>query len=265
MELIGIKNPFPGAGSFLVASTESTQDEARRLAARGYPPGSLIVAEEQSAGRGRFPERKWESEPGKNLLFTVILAPEVAALPGLPLRIGLALCAAVQDYASLTGARFASPPRIKWPNDLLIGDRKAAGILCEAGARAVFAGLGLNCNQTAFPPSLETAATSLARELGREVSRWAILERFLEFLRRALGDDRWREAVEARLWRRGEEACFLPGLAGKEGAAASPIVGTIEGIDDSGSLSFRSRGETAARSYPAGELTVAPGLYKVLL
>jgi BirA family transcriptional regulator, biotin operon repressor / biotin---[acetyl-CoA-carboxylase] ligase len=263
MEPIDIKNPFPKAGSFLVAKTESTQEEAKLLAARGFPPGSLVAAEEQSAGRGRFPDRKWESQPGKNLLFTLILAPEAALLPGLPLRVGLALCEAIQGYASMIGARFASEPRIKWPNDLLIGDKKAGGILCEAGPGGVFAGLGLNCNQIDFPEAQGRAPTSLERELGREVSRFAILERFLEILWRALGEEDWREAVEERLWRRGEEAAFLPGLAGRMGSSGSPLVGTIEGIDDSGFLLFRARGDAAARSYPAGELTVAPGLYKV--
>jgi BirA family biotin operon repressor/biotin-[acetyl-CoA-carboxylase] ligase len=171
MEPIGIKNPFPGASAFLIERTASTQEEAKRLAAQGYPPGSLVAADAQSAGRGRFPERRWESEAGKNLLFTIYLDASAAGLPGLPLRIGLALCAAVSDYAGLLGARFLSPPRIKWPNDLLIGDRKAAGILCETGPAGVFTGIGLNCNQSSFPRELEARATSLAKELGREVSR----------------------------------------------------------------------------------------------
>jgi BirA family biotin operon repressor/biotin-[acetyl-CoA-carboxylase] ligase len=256
MELIGIKNPFPGAASFLVETTDSTQEEAKRLAAKGYPRGSLIAAEGQTAGRGRFPERRWESEQGMNLLFTLILGPEAAALPGLPLRVGLALCAAVQEYASMIGARFARQPAIKWPNDLLIGGRKAAGVLCEAQASGVFVGVGLNCNQRSFPPGLESSSTSLALELGREVSRWAVLELFLDVLERAMGDERWREAVDKRLWRKGEEASFLPGLAGRSGGAGSPILGTIVGVDASGSLLFRASGEDTASPYPAGELTV---------
>lgn len=256
MELIGIKNPFPGAASFLVETTDSTQEEAKRLAAKGYPRGSLVAAEEQTAGRGRFPERKWESERGKNLLFTLMLDPKAASLPGLPLRVGLALCVAVQEYSSMIGARFTAKPSIKWPNDLLIGDRKAAGILCEAGAGGVFIGVGLNCNQTAFPPGLAGSSTSLASELGREVSRWAVLELFLDVLERALADEVWREAVNKRLWRRGEEASFLPGLAGRADRAEAPLLGLVEGVDASGALLFRAAGENKAVAYPAGELTV---------
>ena len=266
MEPIGIKNPFPGASAFLIERTASTQEEAKRLAAQGYPPGSLVAADAQSAGRGRFPERRWESEAGKNLLFTIYLDASAAGLPGLPLRIGLALCAAVSDYAGLLGARFLSPPRIKWPNDLLIGDRKAAGILCETGPAGVFAGIGLNCNQSSFPRELEARATSLAKELGREVSRWALLELFLGLLQRAIADPYWREEVDKRLWRRGEELSFLPGTAGRgkvfEGDA---IVGILEGIDESGSILIRQKNEEKVRSYPAGELTLISPLYKVVL
>jgi BirA family biotin operon repressor/biotin-[acetyl-CoA-carboxylase] ligase len=266
MEPIGIKNPFPGASTLLIERTESTQEEAKRLAAKGLPPGSLVAADAQSAGRGRFPERRWESETGKNLLFTIYLDVSAAALPGLPLRIGLALCAAVSGYANLLGARFPSPPRIKWPNDLFIGDRKAAGILCEAGPAGVFAGIGLNCNQNSFSRELADKTTSLAKELGREVSRWALLELFLEFLQRALSDPYWRKEVDKRLWRRGELLSFLPGTVGREpGREDGAIVGILEGIDESGSILVRREDEEKARAYPAGELTLAPPLYKVVL
>jgi birA, biotin-[acetyl-CoA-carboxylase] ligase region len=263
MELIGIKNPFSGASSFLVTETESTQEEARRIASLGYPAGSLVAADLQTAGRGRFPERRWEAEAGKNLLFTIYLEPSASAIPGLPLRVGLALCASVSGYASRLGARFGVEPKIKWPNDLMIGDRKAAGILCEAGPTGVFAGVGLNCNQTSFPPDLRDKATSLERELGREVSRWAILELFLEVFARALEGAGWREAVNARLWRRGESLSFLPGAEARESGHRRAIVGVIEGIDEAGSILIREEGARMATAYAAGELTVSAPLYKV--
>ena len=266
MEPIGIKNPFPGASTLLIERTESTQEEAKRLAAKGLPPGSLVAADAQSAGRGRFPERRWESETGKNLLFTIYLDASAAALPGLPLRIGPRALRGRLGLCQPLGGPLSLPPRIKWPNDLLIGDRKAAGILCEASPAGVFAGIGLNCNQSSFPPGLEARTTSLANELGREVSRWALLELFLEFLQRALLDPYWREGVDKRLWRRGEELSFLPGTAGREsGRECGAIVGILEGIDESGSILMRGEGEEKARAYPAGELTLVPPLYKVVL
>ncbi len=263
MEVIEIRNPFPGAKCYLVARAASTQDEAKRLAAGGLPHGSLVAAEVQTAGRGRFPERRWESEAGKNLLFTLFLEPPAAALPGLPLRIGSALCAAVSDYAEGQGASFPRPPRLKWPNDLMFGDRKAAGVLCEAGPLGVFAGIGLNCNQLAFPPALEAEASSLARELGREVGRWAILESFLRELRAELegpdsvGEGGWRTKAEALLWKKGDDAVFLPGSE-VSSAGSSPrrgaLEGTIEGLDQAGALLFRVHGEGFARAFVSGEL-----------
>ena len=257
METLPIRNPFPGAVSLLVASTDSTQAEARRLAGGGFPSGSLVAAEEQTAGRGRFPGRRWESEAGKNLLFTLFLAPEAATLPGLPIRIGVALCEAVESL-SLS-------PRLKWPNDLMLGDRKAAGVLCEAGPSGVFAGIGLNCNQVAFPPGFGDRVTGVARELGREVDRWSLLGLFLEALAASLGDPDWRPRAEARLWKRGETLRFLPGREWPAGGAGSgALVARLEGIDEDGSLLLRPEGDRAARAFAAGELTTDLPPYRVL-
>jgi BirA family biotin operon repressor/biotin-[acetyl-CoA-carboxylase] ligase len=273
MKQIPIRTPFPGAGSFFVETTDSTQEEAKRLAAAGYPPGTLVAADAQRAGRGRFPGRRWESETGKNLLFTVYLGGRGAEtrdgrlLRGLPIRIGLALRAAASEYARRIGADFPSPLAIKWPNDLMIGDRKVAGILCEAGRAGVFAGVGLNCNQGAFSPELGGRATSLAAELGREVARRDILELFLERLAALLAaegaDGPWREEATRALWKRGESVGFLAGLAGRSEGGA-PILGTLEGIDEEGSILIKPEGEESPRSYPAGELTAAPPPYRVV-
>lgn len=267
MESIPLQNPFPGAVSYLLATTDSTQKDARRLAeaaslggdppapGSGFPVGSVVAAEAQTAGRGRIPERKWESEAGKNLLFTVFLGPGSASLPGLPLRIGTALCGAVALYAESAGARFYSSPRLKWPNDLMMGDRKAAGILCESGRSGVFAGIGLNCNQVDFPPRLDAKATSLAAESGREVRRWDLLELFLGALAESLRDAEWRRKAEGMLWRKGERATFLPGSASPGPAAGRrALIGRPVGIDEEGSLLFLEDGAESAVAHASGEL-----------
>jgi BirA family transcriptional regulator, biotin operon repressor / biotin---[acetyl-CoA-carboxylase] ligase len=273
MDTIPIFNPFPAAVCLLVESTVSTQAEARSLvkgnspSGTGFPSGSLIAAEEQSSGRGRFPDRVWDSEKGKNLLFTLFLDPEALRrppkplhhdgrmLPGLPIRIGCTLCDAVEAHARGLGATFPRPLGIKWPNDLMIGDRKAAGILCEAGSFGILAGIGLNCNQISFPSGLEARATSLARELGREVDRWALLESFLGRLALALDDAEWRRSAEARLWKKGEAVTFLPGLEGlAERGGRGALSGTLVGIDEEGSALFREDGAALPRAYAAGEL-----------
>lgn len=263
METIGIANPFPGAENFLIHQTESTQEEARRLARRGCLPGSLVAADFQTGGRGRFPERSWESPEGENLLFTIFLEASSARIAALPLRAGLALAAAVGAYATRIGAKFPRQPQIKWPNDLLIDGKKLAGILCEASAEGVFVGMGLNCNQIGFSPQLQGRASSLALELGRSVSRWAILELFLDFFKRALEDAAWKEAVERRLWLYGCEVAFYPGLEAR-GDGGQPIRGMLEGLDNAGSILIRPEGESMPRVFPAGELTLPSPIYKVV-
>jgi birA, biotin-[acetyl-CoA-carboxylase] ligase region len=248
MDTIPIRNPFPGASCFLIASTDSTQEDARRLAAQGFPVGSLVAADEQSSGRGRLAGRTWSSQPGANLLFTIYLAPELARLPGLPIRIGASLGAAVFKYAREQGLAFPSPPLIKWPNDLLLGGRKAAGLMCEASAEGVFAGVGLNCNQLSFPPELAKRATSLAIELKREVNRWAILELFLDTLAHALDDPHWREAVLAHLWKLGQEVSFREGRG-----EAPPFRGRLAGLDESGALVLVGP-DGSERAFSSGEL-----------
>ena len=200
METLSVPNPFPGAACFLVRETDSTMREALSLARAGLPPGSLVAADFQSSGRGRLEGRRWESEPGANLLCTIRLAPETAALPALPLRVGAVLCAATTLYSIRCNAALRALPALKWPNDLLIGGRKAAGVVCEskpAGAEAgLYVGFGVNCNQTAFPPSIAAASTSLAAELGAPIDRWLLLELFLDLLAGELARHSWKEAVE---------------------------------------------------------------------
>jgi BirA family biotin operon repressor/biotin-[acetyl-CoA-carboxylase] ligase len=245
-----IVNPFPGAESLLVGETESTQDEARRLARRGFPSGSVVAADFQSAGRGRGGHRRWVSEPGKNLLFTIRLDPSYSSTPALPLRVAAALCRAVAALAAARGADLGDDgPRIKWPNDLLLGGRKAAGILCEAGAEGVYLGVGVNCNQRSFPAEIAARATSLAIAFGAELDRWRLLERFLGELKLELESDDWKPGVERLLWRRGEIVRFVPGLPDSgEGVEAR-----LEGLDSCGSL-LLARDEGSPAAYPAGEL-----------
>lgn len=163
-----------------VTETGSTQDLARAEAEAGAPAGTVVIAETQTAGRGRF-GRRWVSPPGQNLYLTMITRPLVERLRLLSIVAPLAVTLAVEDVAGLR-------PRIKWPNDVLAGDRKLAGILIEseiAGPEVKYAlvGIGLNVNFDIDPGSeIADIATSLKREVGHEVSRerllLALLSRF---------------------------------------------------------------------------------------
>jgi len=261
MEVLDVASPFLDARSYLVDRAASTQEEAKRLASRweaeggepAFPPGSLVAAEEQTEGRGRIPGRRWASAPGESLLFTIRLPAETALLHALPLRIGAAVCAAASDLASSIGASFREPPRVKWPNDLMLGDGKACGVLCEAGRLGVFAGIGVNCNQRAFPADLGGRATSIAIGLGRNVDRWALLELILERTRLSFEGPSWRESVERLLWRMGEEVSFLPGPAAEEGREGERVRARLAGIDERGAL-LLERADGSVGAYLSGEL-----------
>ncbi len=158
--------------------TASTNDVARRLALAGTPDGTLVIAEEQTAGRGRL-GRQWLAPPGQALLFSLVLYPNLAPQEAYQLTMLVSL-ACVEAIIAQTGLQ----PAIKWPNDLLLGERKLAGILSELcrldeGLYAVI-GVGLNVNvDFAGYPELEGRATSLADALGRPVERQPLLQEIL--------------------------------------------------------------------------------------
>jgi len=147
----------------------STQSVARALADDGAPHGTVVLAEEQTAGRGRL-DRRWDSARGLNLTFTLVLRPRIAARDAPLLTLGAA-----------AGLATAFDLRVKWPNDLVTGEgRKVAGLLAEMdtlGDRLAFVllGVGLNVNQTVFPEALPNA-TSLAVIAGPQ-DREDVLER----------------------------------------------------------------------------------------
>ena len=136
-------------------TTASTNDVALALAAQGDCEGTIVLADQQTAGRGRL-GRAWHSPAGNGLYVSLVLRP--ARVPGLlTLAAGVALAEAVEAVTAL-------PPDIKWPNDLLVGRRKLAGILAETASGdvpQVVIGYGINVGRQSFPPDLSGRATSL--------------------------------------------------------------------------------------------------------
>ena len=161
-----------------VSETPSTMDLARTAANDGAPHGTLVLAETQTAGRGRR-GRGFFSPPGGSLYFTLILRPFPDAYARLPLAVPLAVCRAC--------AQEGVDARIKWPNDIWVGERKLSGMLIDGetgpSGLAAYAGIGINVNaDPTADPALRDSATSLARELGREISREDLLARVCDEL-----------------------------------------------------------------------------------
>lgn len=159
----------------------STNDLAKELGAQGAPEGALVVAEAQSAGRGRL-GRSWDSPPGVGLYVSLLLRPPLPPeeMPQITLTAAVAGVRALRRAAGLT-------TEIKWPNDLLLHGKKAGGILTEMETesdriRYLVLGWGLNVNNPDFPPELASTATSLHLATGRTFSRVAILRAWLEDL-----------------------------------------------------------------------------------
>ncbi len=160
------------------ASLDSTNRYALAAARDGAAAGLVVVAEEQTAGRGRL-GRSWIAPPGAALLVSVLLRPALA-----PDELHLLTAAGSLAMAEAVEAVCGLRPELKWPNDLLVGDRKLAGVLAEADVdgsevRAVVVGIGLNVEWDHFPAELAEIATSCSVETGGPVSRAAVLDAFL--------------------------------------------------------------------------------------
>ena len=158
--------------------TDSTNRVALELGHAGEPEGAVVLAEEQSAGRGRA-GRAWHSERAAGLYVTLLLRPKLAPVqaPLLTMMAGLSAHSAVQMVTGLT-------LDLKWPNDLFVRGKKVGGILTEMHAepgqiRFVIVGIGLNVNQEKFPGELANVATSLRLETGKAQSRMELLVRLL--------------------------------------------------------------------------------------
>ena len=174
------------------SSTASTNTLALEAAQSGTPHGSVWIADEQTAGRGRS-NHTWHSAPGDGLYLSVLLRPQIPLIDALWLSLATGL-AAQTAIAGTTGLI----PDIRWPNDLLIDNKKCGGILVETASvasqseapamlRYAVIGVGININHNNFPSELEALATSLRRESGRSWEREQIMIEFLRALENELG------------------------------------------------------------------------------
>ena len=212
---------------------DSTNTIATGAAAEGAPEGLLILAGEQSAGRGRH-GRSWVAPAGSSLLLSLLVRP-VTPPPThrlLPLLTGLVLAETVARH--LPDAEVA----LKWPNDLLVNGRKAAGILVEGAAGAAIIGVGVNVDwrRAQRPPEL-AEATSLAEEGGQGVDRWRVLAGFAGVFSRRY--DQWQELPAAFLDGYRQRCATLGRDVVVTGVDGVTIEGVAEGVDRDGALEVR--------------------------
>jgi BirA family biotin operon repressor/biotin-[acetyl-CoA-carboxylase] ligase len=174
----GLRGTMFGKRIYHFFRADSTNRVALALGHAGEEEGAVVVAEEQTAGRGRA-GRAWHSERGTGIYVTILLRPKLAPVQA-PLLTMMAGISARSAVAAVTGLQVD----LKWPNDLMIAGKKLGGILTEMHAeptavKFVIVGMGLNVNQEKFPAELAGAATSLRAETGRNYSRLEILVRLL--------------------------------------------------------------------------------------
>jgi BirA family biotin operon repressor/biotin-[acetyl-CoA-carboxylase] ligase len=239
-----------------VAETGSSNADLLAAAGAGAAEGTVLVAEAQTAGRGRL-GRRWASPPRAGLTFSVLLRPDgvpAALLGWLPLLAGVAAAASVRAVAPVDAT-------LKWPNDVLVGERKLGGILAERTGAAVVVGIGLNVWQARADLPTDAAATSLALAAGAGVTGQAadpgpgLRERLLAGLLDELG--RWYESWRDQASPGDADACGLHqeyvrrcATLGREVTVTmpgtEPVTGTATGVDAAGRLEVRTAGGLVA-------------------
>jgi len=206
------------------ARTDSTNERARELALLGAPSGTVVTAGEQTAGRGRR-GRRWSAPPDGALLCSFILRPLEAHHALLPLAVPLAVCEAAEALAAVAC-------KVKWPNDVWLGERKLAGVLIEArppGWAVLGIGMNLAVPEDAFPADLRWPAASLGHGVGTEQALAALRESLGGWV--AAEPSAVASAFASRDALRGRSVSWEGG-----GGATGSGTGTAAGIDERGNL-----------------------------
>ena len=226
-------------------TVDSTNRVARDLGRAGEPDGTVVVADEQTEGRGRR-RRRWVSPAGAGLYMSLLLRPQFAATESgtaVQLVAGIAVAEALEPF--LPGA-----PTLQWPNDCFVADRKIAGVLVEAETTGqefdfLVCGMGLNVNHEAgdFPVELRAAATSIRLEIGHRVSRLEVLGALLASF--DAWESAWRDHGLAPICARWLE--LSPASSGGQVSVqteAGVVAGVADGLTDVGHLRVRTGDET---------------------
>ncbi len=251
----GLRTHYTGAQTHVYARTTSTMDRALEAARAGAPEGALFVADEQTAGRGRF-GRNWVSPPGSQIMLSIVLRPSGEWLHQLNMVVPLAVARAVEKTTGLKAT-------IKWPNDVQVDGKKLAGLLLDATVRDgtpdyAIAGIGVNVNfDPARHPEIASIATSISQQLGRGVPRLpilrAILEEFEGLYERVKRGEKVTRDYRATLSTLGTQVRVTWATGTAQEARLEE--GTAMDVDDSGALILR-RADGSITQVVAGEVSL---------
>ncbi len=240
----------------VLESVGSTNDYLKILGANGCKSGAVAAAREQVSGKGRM-GRTWQNKKDENVMFSVLLRPKMAPAEAgavTPLA-GLAVCKALRSFTGLDC-------RIKWPNDIIVGRKKLCGILTEMSAEFdaveyIIPGIGVNVDQTAFPPEIADKATSLLLETGRRFDK----NRLLACMLNQLEEDFLRSNLELKRQALAEYTalCATLGRNVSFTRGGEPVSGAATGITESGELEVTLADGSVCR-VNSGEVT-AQGIY----
>jgi len=245
----GLQTALIGQGDIrFFPRTDSTNRQAKALAAAGAPEGTVVIAEEQSAGRGRR-GRAWFSPPRTGIYMSLILRPDIPPqeAPRFALLAAAAVAAAVRETTSLE-------VMIKWPNDILAGGRKMGGILTEASMEmdrveylVIGVGLNVNLNRREFPPELQSIATSIREETGRPAGRILLTKRLLESLESTYHE--YRREGFAPILKRWQDFTEMLGREVAVEVRGRMLTGEVAAFDADGALVLRTPGGEALRLF----------------
>jgi BirA family biotin operon repressor/biotin-[acetyl-CoA-carboxylase] ligase len=214
------------------ATLDSTMTKAAEIAAEGAQSGTVIVADQQTAGQGRL-GRSWHSEPASGLYMTVILRPKLCpdSLPVVTLVLGLATAEALAEIAGVACD-------LRWPNDVLIGNRKCAGILAQLHDGVLLAGIGINVNHASFPDDIAVTATSLRQSTGRVYSREKLMDAVLDRIDEQV-ETLMRDGKEPVLRAFTEASSYVRGRRVIVDQGDESVTGTTDGLNSQGFLWVR--------------------------
>lgn len=253
MQKLNLENPFSEnpfsttekAEIYYKETTSSTMNDAKELISQNPPTGTIVLASSQTEGKGRIEGRRWLSEKGESLTFTIIIKNSDIkfSFSLFPLFAGFCV-------AGFLEKEFGIKSSVKWPNDVLINGKKISGILCESSSGYILCGIGLNCREQNMEKVPGKKGVSIYELTGIMPDLDDILIKFLGFMKNNWDNKSWKEIISKNLYNKGKKVVFHDSLPGK----GSVITGIIEGIGENGELIITDEQTGEAKKYYSGEM-----------